>query len=62
VLQRQGTTQGQTVGGLDSQGTYDFNVTAMYERVNSTAATVSQQPQSELNMLGHAKSQLGEHK
>ena len=62
VPQRQGTTQGQSLGRLDSQGTYDFNVTAMYERVNSTAANVSQELQSELNMLGHAKSKLGERK
>ena len=52
VAQRPGTTQGQSVGGLP-QGTYDFSVTAMYELVNSTAATVSQQLQSE---FGHAKS------
>jgi len=62
VPQQQGTTQGQSVGGLDPQGTYDFNVTAMYELVNSTAATLSRQPQSELNVLGHAKNKLGKPK
>ena len=56
VAQRQGTTQGQSVGGLDSRGVYNFSVAAMYELVNSTAATVLQQLQSELNVLGHAKS------
>ena len=59
VHQRQGTTQWQSVGGLDPQGVYDFSVAAIYELVNSTAATVSQQTQSELNVLGHAKSKLG---
>jgi len=62
VPQQQGSTQGQSVGGLDPQGIYSFSVAAMYELVNSTAATVLQQPQSELNVLGHAKSKLGEHK
>jgi len=62
VPQRQVTTQGRSVGGLDPQGTYDFNVTAMYELVNSTAATLSRQPQSELNVLGHAKNKLGKPK
>jgi len=59
VPQQQGTTQGQSVGRLDPQGVYDFSVAAIYELVNSTAATVSQQTQSELNVLGHAKSKLG---
>ena len=48
------TTRRATVGGLDSGGLYDFSVAAMYNLLNSTAASISQETQRELSVLGHA--------